>query len=708
MTAAPGPSYQSLTLLAHPIRRRSCWRTPTVHCRSRVPNQQDRADFRARRIPEDVNVPESSQSTWKPLFWLVLATLIAVYLLYNYHSDQLQAQIDDEHQSLRSLSRNLAALNDEQAKTTEALNAAKTEISRLQDRHAEQMDSLKAEHRGATDAMQQAHEQRLVELSDRIEGFDSEKALLTAETEAWKRAKDKLEQDLRNAIEASATLEARLADTAETRRELEVKLAADDSTIAELNALLNRANQTEALLNDKLERGVAAQDELQELVKKEESAILELQDKLVATTQSRAALERLLATADRSSTGDQASGSESDASRAGSGPEQEAMQARIEALEADLEATAAERDQLARANAASQSDKDAEAAMAEMRQRVEAERAAFEDQIAQTNQRLAELQDELEAERKALEQALAEAKAQQEDGRAAALAEAEETMETLRQQLMEDKEAAIASLQKDHSEEMAQSLAEAEERNRRLTQALEAERETLAQQAAAYQQEQTELSTALDETESSLDELKQKLAGREDEQQSKSAADQARIAEAEAALDTMRRKLQEQEEALQSAREEGKRLRENLTEQVSGQVHDFYQRFASLEAEVTDRGLLINLSDEDIRFPSGSAVLPDNAGPTLSQVAEILTDHPGLRVQIEGHTDSSGSSGINLQLSEQRAAAVRDALIKRGVKAGRLSIQGLGAEQPIADNATDAGRQRNRRVELYVAREGNS
>jgi chromosome segregation ATPase len=116
-----------------------------------------------RRISEDVDVPESSQSIWKPLFWLVLASLIAVYLLYNHHSDQLQAEIGNEHQSQRSLSRSLDATKDQLAKAEQALKAAQAEISALKSNHAEQLETVKGEHQAATAAMQQSHEQRLAE-----------------------------------------------------------------------------------------------------------------------------------------------------------------------------------------------------------------------------------------------------------------------------------------------------------------------------------------------------------------------------------------------------------------------------------------------------------------------------------------------------------------------------------------------------------------
>ncbi|MCF8005343.1 MAG: OmpA family protein, partial [Chromatiaceae bacterium] len=265
--------------------------------------------------------------------------------------------------------------------------------------------------------------------------------------------------------------------------------------------------------------------------------------------------------------------------------------------------------------------------------------------------------------------------------------------------------AAIATLQQTQGEAHAQTLAEAEQRIDSLNRALEAARETTAQQTAADKEEQAQLRTELDEAKGALDELKQTLAARTDDHQSQTADYEARIADTEAALEAMRREIQTQEKALQSAREQSDRLRQDAVEQTSDQIHDFYEQFAPLGAQLTDRGLLVNLSGDNIRFPSGSALLPEDAGPTLAQIAEILMSHPDLVVQIEGHTDSSGNADINLQLSEQRAAAVRDALTERGIQSARLSIKGLGSTNPIASNATDTGRQRNRRVELYVVRE---
>jgi outer membrane protein OmpA-like peptidoglycan-associated protein len=155
---------------------------------------------------------------------------------------------------------------------------------------------------------------------------------------------------------------------------------------------------------------------------------------------------------------------------------------------------------------------------------------------------------------------------------------------------------------------------------------------------------------------------------------------------------------------LQAQRQQAERQQAAALEQGADQAHAFYQRLAPLGAQLTARGLLVNLSGENIRFPSGGAELPDEAGPTLTEIAEILLQQTDLKVQIEGHTDSSGNPRINQQLSTQRANAVRDALIERGISADRLSVTGRGSEAPIADNDNPVGRERNRRVELYLLR----
>ena len=87
----------------------------------------------------------------------------------------------------------------------------------------------------------------------------------------------------------------------------------------------------------------------------------------------------------------------------------------------------------------------------------------------------------------------------------------------------------------------------------------------------------------------------------------------------------------------------------------------------------------------------------------LDEVAKRLQDFPSVRIVVEGHTDSSGDEVYNQRLSERRATAVKDYLVRRGVPADRISVVGLGESQPIADNSTEEGQAQNRRVVLRVA-----
>jgi OmpA-OmpF porin, OOP family len=104
----------------------------------------------------------------------------------------------------------------------------------------------------------------------------------------------------------------------------------------------------------------------------------------------------------------------------------------------------------------------------------------------------------------------------------------------------------------------------------------------------------------------------------------------------------------------------------------------------------------------DVNFETGSARLTSSAQQTITGLADVLKAHPSARVRLEGHTDSSGDPAANKRLSEQRAAAVKSALVAGGAPAKGIEVAGLGAEQPVADNETDAGRAQNRRTELVV------
>ena len=101
-----------------------------------------------------------------------------------------------------------------------------------------------------------------------------------------------------------------------------------------------------------------------------------------------------------------------------------------------------------------------------------------------------------------------------------------------------------------------------------------------------------------------------------------------------------------------------------------------------------------------VRFDTGTARLKPSARATLDDVADSLKARPDARIQVSGHTDSRNTESYNLHLSEERAEAVRNYLVDKGVEESRLRDKGYGESHPIADNSTAAGRAANRRVEL--------
>jgi outer membrane protein OmpA-like peptidoglycan-associated protein len=131
-------------------------------------------------------------------------------------------------------------------------------------------------------------------------------------------------------------------------------------------------------------------------------------------------------------------------------------------------------------------------------------------------------------------------------------------------------------------------------------------------------------------------------------------------------------------------------------------LRTLYEGAAEVGGRITGEGILVNLGGEELQFASGSAVLPEGALPTLDRVAEMFATRAELTAKIGGHTDSLGDPEINHALSRQRAEAVMQALIDRGVDPSRLSTEGYGADRPVADNATDRGRRANRRVEIVM------
>ena len=118
--------------------------------------------------------------------------------------------------------------------------------------------------------------------------------------------------------------------------------------------------------------------------------------------------------------------------------------------------------------------------------------------------------------------------------------------------------------------------------------------------------------------------------------------------------------------------------------------------------QTSDNQLKLSIPN-DISFATGKHDIQPRLMPILDQFAQGLNQQPSMEVRIVGHTDNTGTDAINNPLSVNRAQSARDYLVSRGVATQRISIDGRGSREPIADNATEAGRARNRRIDIFLA-----
>ena len=118
--------------------------------------------------------------------------------------------------------------------------------------------------------------------------------------------------------------------------------------------------------------------------------------------------------------------------------------------------------------------------------------------------------------------------------------------------------------------------------------------------------------------------------------------------------------------------------------------------------QTADNQLKLSIPN-DISFETGRYDIQPNLRPVLDQFAQGLAQQSATEVRIVGHTDNVGSDALNNSLSVNRAQSARDYLVSRGVNASRISIDGRGEREPVADNATESGRARNRRIEIFLA-----
>jgi len=187
---------------------------------------------------------------------------------------------------------------------------------------------------------------------------------------------------------------------------------------------------------------------------------------------------------------------------------------------------------------------------------------------------------------------------------------------------------------------------------------------------------------------------------RAQEQAERLKAEQARLTADEQQRQAELARLQAQQ-AEQKA-QEADRLRAQAEQAQQQLRQQLLQQFnLILETRDTARGLIVNMSD--VLFDFNKYTLRPAAREKLAKISGIILSHPGLRLEVDGYTDSIGSEDYNLKLSDHRAGGVRDYLVGEGIAPDNITAQGFGKDSPVASNDTAAGRQKNRRVEMVVS-----
>jgi outer membrane protein OmpA-like peptidoglycan-associated protein len=232
---------------------------------------------------------------------------------------------------------------------------------------------------------------------------------------------------------------------------------------------------------------------------------------------------------------------------------------------------------------------------------------------------------------------------------------------------------------------------EREEAARRASQQAQAKAEADAQ--AAKQQSDEDARRRADAEHAQAEAEKAQANAQAQQQAAQAQADTARLAAQNAQLqqEAAERDRQEAERQKQEAIQQKEQLRARLLAQLN-QV---------LQTRDTARGLIVSMPD--VLFDINKYTLKPEARERLARISGIVLAYPDLNLQIEGHTDSTGSDEYNQTLSEKRASSVRGYLLSSGVTADHVNAVGLGKADPVADNSTAAGRKLNRRVDLVVS-----
>jgi len=307
---------------------------------------------------------------------------------------------------------------------------------------------------------------------------------------------------------------------------------------------------------------------------------------------------------------------------------------------------------------------------------------------AENSLKQAEAYQASNAGRKPVTMAAREAVQTAEDSRAIAVKRQEEERLARERQAGADREALAKA--ETETEARMRALAESDQR-------MEAERRARAE---------AERNAAMSETATiKLEAEAARLAAQTEADRVKRESDLARdAARAEADLAARTAAQAEADRTLLSTQEADRLRLKAEAEKAELRAQLLSQFSLILDTRDTARGLIINMSD--VLFDTAKFSLRPSARERLAKVAGILLGHPGLKLEVEGHTDSVGGEEYNQRLSEQRAGSVRDYLILQGMtEMNSTPAKGFGKSQPVATNDTAAGRQLNRRVELIVSGE---
>jgi outer membrane protein OmpA-like peptidoglycan-associated protein len=269
-------------------------------------------------------------------------------------------------------------------------------------------------------------------------------------------------------------------------------------------------------------------------------------------------------------------------------------------------------------------------------------------------------------------------------------------------QMAED--ARIITFRKIQAEQLASERADAAAREaaaQQQTQAAEQQAQLEQQrraQADADRQAAEQAKSAADQARMQADQARalaeQATVQATTERAAADAAKAAALAQQQAAqadADRAREAAHLSDQQRQQAEAEKAQLRERLRQQLN----------LILETRETQRGLIVNIND--VLFDTAQYTLKPGAREKLAKVSGIILAYPGLKIQLEGHTDSVGGDDYNLKLSQERGDSVRTYLASQGVPADTITAIGLGKADPVATNDTAAGRQQNRRVDMVVS-----